>query len=63
MPNFSAIEALQIFQEGNFPIPFIVVTGTIGEESAVAMMKAGVNDFVLKTHLKRLPTVVERELR
>ncbi|MDK2126793.1 putative bifunctional diguanylate cyclase/phosphodiesterase [Parachitinimonas caeni] len=63
MPNFSAIEALQIFQEGSFPIPFIVVTGTIGEESAVAMMKAGVNDFVLKTHLKRLPTVVERELR
>ncbi|MBV8660031.1 MAG: EAL domain-containing protein [Burkholderiales bacterium] len=63
MPQFSAQEALKVFQERNLVIPFIVVTGTIGEESAVAMMKAGVNDFVLKTHLKRLPSVVERELR
>ncbi|WP_374353581.1 putative bifunctional diguanylate cyclase/phosphodiesterase [Chitinimonas sp.] len=63
MPQFSAHEALKVFQERNLVIPFIVVTGTIGEESAVAMMKAGVNDFVLKTHLKRLASVVERELR
>lgn len=63
MPQFSAQEALKVFQERALIIPFIVVTGTIGEESAVAMMKAGVNDFVLKTHLKRLASVVERELR
>ncbi|MBV1775103.1 EAL domain-containing protein [Burkholderiaceae bacterium DAT-1] len=63
MPNFSAHEALAIYQSYQLNAPFIVVTGTIGEESAVAMMKAGVNDFVLKTHLKRLPGVVERELR
>ncbi|MFC4161337.1 putative bifunctional diguanylate cyclase/phosphodiesterase [Chitinimonas lacunae] len=63
MPQFSAMDALRCFRESGLIIPFIVVTGTIGEESAVAMMKAGVNDFVLKTHLKRLPGVVERELR
>lgn len=63
MPQFSAQEALKVFRENGQIIPFIVVTGTIGEESAVAMMKAGVNDFILKTHLKRLASVVERELR
>ena len=63
MPQFSAHEALKVFQETGLVVPFIVVTGTIGEESAVAMMKAGVNDFILKTHLKRLASVVERELR
>ncbi|QDQ25919.1 EAL domain-containing protein [Chitinimonas arctica] len=63
MPHFSAQEALKVFREHSQLIPFIVVTGTIGEESAVAMMKAGVNDFILKTHLKRLASVVERELR
>jgi len=63
MPKFSAQQALQVFRESNSLVPFIVVTGTIGEESAVAMMKAGVNDFLLKTHLKRLPSIVERELR
>lgn len=63
MPQFSAQQALQVFRESASMVPFIVVTGTIGEESAVAMMKAGVNDFLLKTHLKRLPSVVERELR
>lgn len=61
--GFTAYEALGIFRESGQLIPFIVVTGSIGEESAVAMMKAGMNDFVLKTHLKRLPGVVERELR
>ncbi|WP_374535409.1 putative bifunctional diguanylate cyclase/phosphodiesterase [Chitinimonas taiwanensis] len=63
MPQFSAQQALSVFRERLHLVPFIVVTGTIGEESAVAMMKAGVNDFVLKTHLKRLASVVERELR
>ncbi|MGQ5524387.1 putative bifunctional diguanylate cyclase/phosphodiesterase [Chitinimonas sp. PSY-7] len=63
MPHFSAQQALAVFRERTLLIPFIVVTGTIGEESAVAMMKAGVNDFILKTHLKRLASVVERELR
>lgn len=63
MPQFSAHRALEVYRASNCVLPFIVVTGTIGEESAVAMMKAGVNDFILKTHLKRLPSVVERELR
>lgn len=63
MPRFSGEAALDIFREQALLCPFIVVTGTIGEESAVALMKKGVSDFVLKTNLPRLPGVIERELR
>ena len=63
MPRFSGEAALEIFREVGLVCPFIIVTGTIGEESAVALMKKGVSDFVLKTNLPRLPGVVERELR
>ncbi|MEW9900687.1 EAL domain-containing protein [Chitinivorax sp. PXF-14] len=63
MPSFSGPAALSLFSETGLDCPFIVVTGTIGEESAVALMKMGVSDFVLKTNLPRLPGVVERELR
>lgn len=63
MPCFSGEAALEIYCEQGLLCPFIVVTGTIGEESAVALMKKGVSDFVLKTNLPRLPGVIERELR
>ncbi|MBB5019424.1 diguanylate cyclase (GGDEF)-like protein/PAS domain S-box-containing protein [Chitinivorax tropicus] len=63
MPRFSCPAALTLFTEAGLDCPFIVVTGTIGEESAVALMKMGVSDFVLKTNLPRLSSVVERELR
>jgi diguanylate cyclase (GGDEF)-like protein/PAS domain S-box-containing protein len=63
MPHFSGPEALRLFRESGLDLPFIVVSGTIGEETAVAMLKAGAHDFVLKNNLARLTPAIERELR
>jgi two-component sensor histidine kinase len=63
MPQFSAPEALRLFQKAKLDIPFIVVSGTIGEDTAVSMMKAGAHDYLLKDRLERLPPAVERELK
>jgi PAS domain S-box-containing protein len=63
MPRFDAPAALKIYQECGLDIPFIVVSGTIGEEAAVAMMRAGAHDYLLKNNLGRLVPVIERELR
>jgi PAS domain S-box-containing protein len=63
LPRFSAPAALEISQENGRDLPFIIVSGTIGEERAVAMMKAGAHDYVMKDNLARLVPAVERELR
>ncbi len=63
MPGFSAPEALAVFQESQLNIPFIIVSGAIGEELAAAAMKAGAHDFVMKRNLSRLVPAVQRELR
>ena len=63
MPGFDAPAALRIYQECGLDIPFIVVSGTIGEETAVAMMRAGAHDYLLKSALGRLVPAIERELR
>ena len=63
MPQFGGIAALQQLQESGFDIPFIVVSGSIGEDKAVAAMKAGAHDYMMKGNLKRLVTAIERELR
>lgn len=63
MPQFDAVAALKIFQEYSLDIPFIVVSGAIGEDLGVAMMRAGAHDYVLKHHLVRLIPAVDRELR
>jgi PAS domain S-box-containing protein len=63
MPRFDAPAALKIYQECGLDIPFIVVSGTIGEETAVAMMRAGAHDYLLKSNLGRLVPAIERELR
>jgi signal transduction histidine kinase len=63
MPEFSAPEALGVLQSLNLDLPFIIVSGTIGEEIAVAAMKGGANDYLIKGNLARLVPVVERELR
>lgn len=63
LPRFSAIEALRIVQETRLDVPFIIVSGTIGEDVAVAAMKAGAHDYVMKGKLARLIPAVERELR
>jgi len=62
MPNFSSIEALQILNETNLDIPFIIVSGQIGEEVAVEAMRAGCRDYIMKDKLARLGPVVQREL-
>src|SRR5262249_31435465 len=63
VPGFGAAEALTIAQEQAFDGPFIVVSSLIGEESAVALMKAGAHDFVMKANLARLGPALTRELR
>ena len=63
MPNFSALGALTIMQNRGLDLPFIIVSGTIGEDAAIAAMKAGAHDFVMKGNPARLIPAVERELR
>lgn len=63
MPRFNAFEALSLMHEMNLDLPFIVVSGTIGEDRAVLAMKAGAHDYILKDNMKRLLPAVERELR
>jgi PAS domain S-box-containing protein len=62
MPNFSASGALTLLKQKGHDLPFIVVSGAIGEETAVALMKEGAHDFLSKTHLARLVPAIEREL-
>ena len=63
LPAFNAESALQIFRQENIDVPFIVLSGVIGEETAVKMIKAGAHDYLLKDKLTRLNSAVERELR
>lgn len=63
MPTFSAEAALALLQAQGQDIPFIIVSGTIGEEIAVAAMRAGAHDYLLKQNLTRLIPAIERELR
>ncbi|MFC4065309.1 hybrid sensor histidine kinase/response regulator [Actinoplanes subglobosus] len=63
MPTFNADAALQLLRDTGLDVPFIVVSGQIGEESATALMRAGAHDFVLKDKLARLAPAVQRELR
>ena len=63
MPRFSALAALEIVKNSGLDLPFIIVSGTIGEETAVEAMRAGARDYVLKDKLGRLRPAVERELR
>ena len=63
LPKFSGIAALQLFREKDLDIPFIILSGTIGEGTAVAAMKAGASDYLMKGNLARLVPAVQRELR
>jgi PAS domain S-box-containing protein len=63
MPKFSAPAALQLLQESGSDLPFIVVSGTVGEQVAVEMMKVGAHDYFLKDNLTRLGEAIRRELR
>jgi PAS domain S-box-containing protein len=63
LPQFSGSAALKLLQEIGLDLPFIIVSGTIGEETAVAAMKAGAHDYLMKGNLTRLGPVVARELQ
>ena len=63
LPSINALDALKIKQEIASTIPFIIVSGTIGEEFAAECIKAGATDYVLKDRLFRLTPVVERALK
>jgi signal transduction histidine kinase/CheY-like chemotaxis protein len=63
MPGFGGLAALRMMQDRGIDLPFIVVSGAVGEETAVETMRAGAHDYVLKQSLTRLAAAVTRELR
>lgn len=63
LPQFSAPAALKLLQESGLDLPFIIVSGTIGEDTAVVALKAGAHDYIMKQNLKRLVPAIEREIR
>jgi two-component system, cell cycle sensor histidine kinase and response regulator CckA len=63
LPRFSAPAALAVLKRRGLDLPFIIVSGTIGEETAVAAMKAGADDYFMKGKLARLVPAIQRELR
>jgi diguanylate cyclase (GGDEF)-like protein len=63
MPGFSGTKALAIVREQHADLPFIFVSGTIGEDTAVAAMRTGAHDYIMKDNLTRLAPAVQRELR
>jgi len=62
MPKFSALAALDILKKREKDLPFIVVSGTIGEDIAVQLMQAGAHDYVMKNNLARLSSAIDREI-
>ena len=63
LPSFSSEAALALVKDAGLDVPVIIVSGSIGEEIAVAAMKAGASDYVMKGNLARLLPAIERELR
>jgi diguanylate cyclase (GGDEF)-like protein/PAS domain S-box-containing protein len=63
MPGFSGLAALRILREQDIDTPFILVSGTVGEETAVEAMRSGANDYIMKDNLARLAPAIERELK
>ena len=60
MPQFSGLRALELVKERGLEVPFLLISATIGEETAVAAMRAGAADYILKDRLGRLGQAVER---
>ncbi len=63
MPNFSGPSAIAVLKEANIDIPIIIVSGTIGEETAVKCMRLGAHDYVMKSNMSRLGPAIARELK
>jgi signal transduction histidine kinase len=62
VPGFGAMRALEILKERALDVPFIVVSGSIGEETAVALLRNGASDYLLKDRMGRLPQAVQRAI-
>ncbi|HEX7767203.1 MAG TPA: response regulator, partial [Nitrospira sp.] len=62
LPRFSALFALEMLKSKGLDLPFIIVSGTIGEEAAIAAMNAGAHDYLMKSNLGRLVPAIQREL-
>lgn len=62
MPKFSGLDALKVLQKSELDLPFIIVSGKIGEDTAVEVMRAGAHDYIMKSNLKRLIPAIKREL-
>lgn len=60
--QFNSLEALKIFKSYMYPIPFILITGTVSEEYAVEVLKEGADDYILKDRLARLPMAIDQAL-
>jgi response regulator RpfG family c-di-GMP phosphodiesterase/putative methionine-R-sulfoxide reductase with GAF domain len=63
LPQFNAPDALALLQASKTDLPFIIASGTIGEETAISALKAGAHDFVIKGNLARLIPAIQREMR
>jgi diguanylate cyclase (GGDEF)-like protein/PAS domain S-box-containing protein len=63
LPSFSAAEGLALVGQRGLDVPFLIVSGTIGEESAVEAMRTGAHDYIMKSNMARLAPALERELR
>ena len=63
LPGLNGLDALAMVRAAGLDIPFLLVSGTIGEEVAAAAMKAGVNDYIMKSSLARLAPALQRELK
>lgn len=62
MPHFSGTDALKLLRNRGSDVPFVFLSGTIGEETAIAAMKLGAQDYLMKDNLKRLIPAIQREL-
>jgi len=62
MPKFSGAQAIALLQETNIDIPLIIVSGTVGEETAIECMRSGAHDYIMKNSLSRLCPAIAREL-
>ncbi len=63
LPDFNGLDALRVVREFDKDIPFILMSGTVGEETAVEAMRQGASDYIMKDKSARLPQAIERELR
>lgn len=63
MPNFTGLDAINLLRQNNPEIPLIIISGTVGEDTAVKTIRKGANDYLMKDNLVRLVPSIKRELQ